>query len=223
MEQKVILQAICGSQAYGLATEDSDVDRHGIFVASTSEVLSVHGVGTESIVTTDPDIQLHEVGKFCRLAIKCNPTVSETLWMNDYEIMTPEGKRLVVARKAFLSAPAVRASYIGYAVAQGQKLVKRESEGLEGYGPELKKRKAKHQRHLVRLCWQCKSLLETGEMMVRIEDRDLLFEMGEWSTERISAWFEDARYQLDHIDSVLPDHPDIEWVNDILLEIRNMN
>jgi predicted nucleotidyltransferase len=223
VQPKIILLGVCGSRAYGLATENSDVDQHGIFVVSTDKVLSVGGVPHESVVRTDPDIQLHEVGKFCRLALKCNPTVSEALWLNDYLTLTEEGRALVVARRAFLSAPAVRASYIGYAVAQAQKLKKREFDGLEGYGPKTKKRKSKHQRHLVRLCWQCESLLRTGELSIRVEDRDLLFEMGEWHTDRILAWFDDAKYQLDNIDSVLPDKPDIEWVNDVLLDIRKKN
>ncbi len=58
----IILEGITGSTAYGLATPDSDVDKHGIYQASTHEVLGLFPP-KETVVTNDPDITYHEVAK----------------------------------------------------------------------------------------------------------------------------------------------------------------
>jgi hypothetical protein len=39
---KTILQGIVGSTAYGLATPTSDIDRMGVFVAPTKEIVGFH-------------------------------------------------------------------------------------------------------------------------------------------------------------------------------------
>jgi len=74
--RSIILSGIVGSTAYGLAGPDSDVDRIGIFAAPT---VAFHGLvmPAESHVTSKPDRTMHEVRKWCRLALGCNPTVME--------------------------------------------------------------------------------------------------------------------------------------------------
>ena len=63
----VLLSGVVGSTAYGLATEDSDVDWLGVYAAPTEKILGLHPP-QESIVSTAPDITYHEAGKYCRLA-----------------------------------------------------------------------------------------------------------------------------------------------------------
>src|ERR1044072_1151086 len=125
-ELMILLRGIVGSTAYGLAREGSDVDRLGVFVAPTVEVagLDWHG-DRESKVTTKPDVTLHEVAKFAKLALKCNPSITEILWLpgEHLEIAEPIfGLRLIGLRDAFLSTNAVRSAYGGYARQQAAKL-----------------------------------------------------------------------------------------------------
>jgi len=68
----IVLEGITGSTAYGLATPDSDVDKHGVYQAPTRAVLGLFPP-KETVVTNDPDITHHELAKFIRLAAKANP------------------------------------------------------------------------------------------------------------------------------------------------------
>jgi uncharacterized protein len=109
-----LLSGIVGSTAYGLAHPGSDVDRLGLFAVDTVEL---HGLRrhTESVVTKDPDLTLHEAAKWCRLALGGNPTVMELVWLPDelYEVRTPLGDELIGIRSSFLSAKRVRNAYLG--------------------------------------------------------------------------------------------------------------
>ena len=69
-----------GSKAYGISVEGSDDDYVGVFVPSLEKFLSIRGFGPETHAANDPDFTLHEIGKFCRLALKGNPAILETLW-----------------------------------------------------------------------------------------------------------------------------------------------
>lgn len=115
----VLLSGIVGSTAYGLDTEDSDVDRLGVFAARTERLLGLHPV-QESIVSVKPDATYHEAGKFAALALKVNPTITELMWLprDLYETRTGLGDALIAIRSSFLSRRAVRNAYLGYATQQ---------------------------------------------------------------------------------------------------------
>src|SRR5689334_23743657 len=61
----VILEAIIGSHAYGLATASSDVDRRGVFVAPTEAFWLLEKPPT-SVEGPDPEQLGWEVEHFCR-------------------------------------------------------------------------------------------------------------------------------------------------------------
>src|SRR3712207_6802639 len=82
MREEIILQGIVGSTAYGLAREGSDVDRLGVFVTPTEELFYI-AAPRQTIVTHKPDQTLHEIGKYVSLALKCNPTILELMWLPD--------------------------------------------------------------------------------------------------------------------------------------------
>ena len=68
---RILLQGIVGSTAYGLDHAGSDIDRLGVFAAPTTEF---HGLRlpidkAATIVEHDPDSTLHEVRKYCLLAM----------------------------------------------------------------------------------------------------------------------------------------------------------
>lgn len=84
----ILLSGVVGSTAYGLDTADSDVDRLGLFAAPT---VAFHGLHRpqESHVTIHPDATYHEAAKWIRLALGGNPTVTELVWLDQYEVTTP--------------------------------------------------------------------------------------------------------------------------------------
>ncbi|MFG3710818.1 DNA polymerase beta superfamily protein [Micromonospora sp. NPDC047730] len=172
----ILLSGIVGSTAYGLAGPDSDVDRLGIFAAPTQEFHGLHRP-KESVVTTAPDKTMHEAAKWARLALGCNPTAMELAWLPDhlYEVRTTLGDELIEMRSTLLSAPRVRDAYLGYAVKQFQKLQNR---GDGTFASDLRKRTAKHARHLARLAHQGAELYKTGHLRIELEDPQWYHDFG---------------------------------------------
>lgn len=217
----IILEGITGSRAYGLDTESSDTDIKGIYVAPTDKVLSLGWDSKHSTVDhVEPDWVYHEVQKYMKLAMNGNPTVLEMLFLDGYTILTKQGKMLVDNRHLFLSN-AVRNSYGGYALSQARKLNARGGT----YGSGRSNRYEKHTRHCFRLLYQGRELLETGKLTVRVTPsmREELFAIGKLTPNEIIDRFEAEFTSLDGIKSVLPDKPDIDAINKILLKIRKGN
>lgn len=215
-DNKIILEGIVGSHAYGIATENSDIDTLGIYVAPTKEILGIHPV-KETIHKTNPDVTYHEGKKFISLAIKCNPTILELLFLEKYTKITPEGLLLVHHRKAFLSR-IIYKSYGGYAISQARKLNAKGS-----FPSKVKNRYSKHGRHCFRLLWQGKELLETGNLNVKVKDTEELMKIGKLPVYELVNRFEKEFVEFDKIKTNLPDKPDYETINKILLEIRSYN
>lgn len=219
----IVLEGVTGSTAYGLDTENSDVDIKGVYLLPTKKVLSL---GFNPQKTTkdhvDPDWVYHEVGKFMNLVMKGNPTVTELLYLDEYTELTDVGQLLIDNRYSFLSTPAVMNAYRGYAFSQAKKLNNRTEQGLDGYDSALKNRFAKHTRHCFRLLMQARQLLETGTLNVRVtpEEREYLFEMGEKTADEVVEEFMRQDKEFENVKSVLPDKPDVEKLNNILYEIR---
>jgi predicted nucleotidyltransferase len=214
---KVILEGVVGSTAYGLATEDSDIDMMGVFLAPTTSILGIKKV-KESIVTTNPDRAYHELGKFIRLAMQANPTILEFLYLPEYTVLTEEGKLLVENRDAFLSKK-VFFAFGGYAYSQAKKLEKRG----DSFGSKTKKRYHKHARHCFRLLQEGRQLLETGTMDIRVKNRDEIFKIGELPPDELITRFTEEYKKFKEIKTILPDEPDYNRINNILLKIRINN
>jgi hypothetical protein len=224
----LILEGVVGSTAYGLAHDGSDVDRLGVYAAPTAAVLGLDGrkAVDHTQVTKNPDRSRHEVGKFLSLALQCNPTVMELLWLISWETNTAAGQQLIGLRRAVLSASRVSGAFGGYAVQQARRLVRRTGEGKAGFAADLGPRTPKHGRHCARLLLSGRLLLETGELVVDVSPwRKHLFEMGELAEtdpEGFLAVFESELALLDQaaVHSALPEHPDRERVNEVLVAIR---
>lgn len=215
----LLLSGIVGSVAYGLAGPDSDVDRIGVFAAPT---VAFHGLHPprESVVTTDPDVTLHECAKYARLALSGNPTATELMWLPEecYETRTEFGDRLIGIRAAFLSAPRVRDAYLGYASQQFRKLTARDST-VGG-----RRRSAKHARHLARLLHQGRALYATGVLEIRLADPEWFRAFGERVAGGALAEAEElvaaAERDFARIRTPLPERPDEETVERWLLDVR---
>lgn len=218
--RNVMLSGIVGSTAYGLAHEGSDKDYLGVFAAPTSAVLGLNPP-KDSVVTKDPDTTYHEAKKFVSLALGGNPTVSELLWLTEWEHYTRHGLDLVNIRTAFLSAPRVRDAYMGYASQQFQRLLNRED---GSFSADTRKRTEKHARHMVRLMEQGFELWSTGHLTIRLADPERIREQGVQIAEdperaqKIMQKYEDL---FDGSPSALPREPDRATVQDWLIEVRS--
>ena len=218
----VLLAGIVGSTAYGLATEDSDVDRLGVFAARTERLLGLHPV-QQSVVSSKPDATYHEAGKFAALALKVNPTITELMWLPDelYETRSELGDNLIAIRRRFLSRKAVRNAYLGYATQQFRRL---ENRGDGSFSADTRKRTAKHARHLYRLITQGLELYLHGELTVRLDDPERYREFGErvaaGELEAGASQLATAERWMDEMESPLPERPDERTVEDWLQDVR---
>ncbi|MEU0078080.1 nucleotidyltransferase domain-containing protein [Micromonospora tulbaghiae] len=215
----LLLSGIVGSVAYGLAGPGSDTDRIGVFAAPT---VAFHGLRPprESVVTTDPDVTLHEARKYALLALSGNPTATELMWLPDdcYETRTRFGEELIAVRSAFLSAPRVRDAYLGYASQQFRKLA---AAPADSGG---RRRSAKHARHLARLLHQGRVLYATGVLEIRLADPDWFRAFGErvagGALDEAQALVATAEAEFGRTRSPLPERPDEETVERWLLAVR---
>lgn len=221
--KNIVLEGVTGSVAYGLATDKSDVDIKGVYLLPIKKVLSIgFDLQHTTIDNNDPDWVYHEVGKFMKLVISGNPTVTELLYLDEYTQLSSIGQMLIDNRDAFLSTSAVMNAYRGYAFSQAKRLNNRTEQGLDGYDSSLKNRFAKHTRHCFRLLMQARQLLETGTLDVKVtpEQRAYLFAMGEKTASEVVDEFMRQDAEFENIVSVLPDQPDYERLNNLLYDIR---
>lgn len=221
----VLLKGVVGSTAYGLNHDSSDVDYMGVFAASTNEVLGLGRI-QGSVVTKDPDTTMHEAKKFVTLCLNGNPSVSELLWLDAYEAISPLGDELTGLRRSFLSARKVRDSYLGYATSQFERLKNR---GDGSFSADTRKRTEKHARHLVRLVEQGFHLYRSGELIVNLRsnaseiDPDWVFQMGRQIADdpsRAEEYMRRAEARFDSAKAAIIGDPDVAAVERWLLRVR---
>ena len=211
----VIYRCVIGSKAYGLDRDGSDVDRRGVYLPPASMHWSVYGV-PEQLENPDTEECYWELEKFIKLALKANPNVLETLYSPIIEHMDPIAVRLRDERSMFLSR-LVYQTFNGYAMSQFRKIEQDVRTGGQV--------KWKHAMHLIRLLRAGITVLRTGELPVRVEERreELLA-----IRDGLVPWLEiDALRKSLHVDfersfesSTLPDRPDYERANALLIAAR---
>lgn len=213
----VILRVAVGSQAFGLATADSDEDRRGIFLPPAELTWSLFKppeqveYASEGVEEVDWELE-----KFLRLALQANPNILETLWSPRVLHITPLGEELRGLRGAFLSRHVYK-TYSGYVLSQFQ-LMRRGYERTGAY-------KAKHAMHLVRLLYSGIHALRTGEILVDVgahREELLRIRNGALSFEdvRLRALALDQEFQQAFLTTTLPERPDLERVNRFLIHAR---
>lgn len=211
----VLFQGVTGSHAHGLNHAGSDVDRVVVFNNPTWDYLGLYPPSETSSAekTTLGDTTYHEVGKFCRLGIKANPSILEVLWLDQYEEKSPEGEELISLRRDMLSVRAVKSAYLGYANSQFNGAARSKSAASS----------SKYGRHFYRLLCQGVELYRDGNMQVKVEDPEKVLAFGErmalghlQEAKDLLTWAEEEFSKP----SALPEEPNIRKVNDWLVDLR---
>jgi len=209
-----------GSKAYGIDVEGSDDDYVGVFIPRLLDMVSMGGVERDTYAENDPDFTIHEIGKFCRLALKGNPAILETLWNPNLIVCDDWGKALIALRSRVLHRGSLGV-YVEYAESQLKKMVR--GKGLHAKGGSYN---GKYGAHLVRLLYAGIALAATGDVTVRVAPplAETLLEIrsGKRTMEDV---LEIARPLLDRLKrlattNALPERPDEEAVNALVVEAR---
>ncbi|MFD9498685.1 DNA polymerase beta superfamily protein [Streptomyces sp. NPDC060035] len=210
-----VYSCVMGSRAFGLATDDSDTDRRGIFLAPTP--LFWHFTKPPTHVD-GPDLEQFswELERFCDLALRANPNVLECLHSPLVERIDATGRELLGLRGAFLSRRA-HETFVRYAMGQRRKL----EADVRQYGAP----RWKHAMHLLRLLTSGRDLLRTGELTIEVGDAReelLAVKRGEvaWSEveRRMTRLAEENDEAVTR--SPLPPEPDRDRVEAFLVRTR---
>ncbi|MFD5555960.1 DNA polymerase beta superfamily protein [Streptomyces sp. NPDC127068] len=210
-----IYSCVTGSRAFGLATDASDTDRRGVFVAPTplfwrfdKPPTHVEGPGEEQFGW--------ELERFCELALRANPNILECLYSPLVEYADGTGRELLDLRGAFLSRR-VHETFTGYATAQRARL----AADVRRHGAP----RWKHAMHMLRLLRSCRDLLRTGTLTLDVgEERERLLAVrrGEvpWAEveSRMGRLVDRAAAELPR--SPLPPEPDRARVEAFLTAVR---
>lgn len=216
-----ILHGIGGSHAYGLNNAQSDEDHVGVMSYPTADFWGLSKPQV-SVVGHDPyDYAFHELEKFMALAAKSNPSVLEVLFLDSYlEKEDPWGDSLIDIRMAFPSRNYVHNAFIGYAEAQFRKLTSR---GDGKFSSDTGNRVGKHARHIMRLLEQGKRLYTTGELVLKVEDPEYYRWVSDLSPDRLATEYMEKWGDFVSAESVLPEKPDWDMINEYLFNYRNMH
>ncbi|MFH0521918.1 DNA polymerase beta superfamily protein [Streptomyces sp. M41] len=210
-----IYACVMGSRAFGLATDDSDTDRRGVFLAPTplfwrfdKPPTHVDGPRAEQFSW--------ELERFCELALRANPNILECLHSPIVEYVDDTGRELLALREAFLSRQA-HETFTRYALGQRKKL---EADVRRHGAPRWK-----HAMHLLRLLAGARDLLRTGRLTIDVGvEREALLEVKRgdvpWAQfeSRMTRLAGEAEEAARH--SPLPAGPDRRRVEDFLIRVR---
>jgi predicted nucleotidyltransferase len=215
--QRVIYRCVIGSQAYGLANEDSDIDRRGIYLPPADLHWSLYGT-PEQLERDETQEAYWELQKFLILALKANPNVLEALYTPIVELATPLAEELLAIRSIFLSR-LVYQTFNGYVMSQFKKM----QADLRNHGQV----KWKHVMHLIRLLITGIDVLQTGIVPVRVEKhRDALLAIrhGQMPWQDVERWRLSLHADFDAAFATtrLPMRPDYERANAFLIHARRM-
>jgi uncharacterized protein len=213
--ERVIYRCVIGSQAYGLAGDESDVDRRGIYLPPAHLHWSLYGV-PEQLENHDTQEAYWELQKFLTLALKANPNVLECLYTPLVERATPLAGELLEMRSIFLSRM-VYQTYNGYVLSQFKKM----QADLRLHGQV----KWKHVMHLIRLLLSGIRILRAGFVPVRVEEHRtelLAIRRGDVPWDEVEAWRKRLHVEFDAAAAatMLPERPDYERANAFLVEAR---
>jgi len=215
--ERVIYRCVIGSQAYGLADSESDVDRRGIYLPTAEQHWSLYGV-PEQLENDATQEAYWELQKFLVLALKANPNILECLYSPMVEKATPLAEELLAIKAIFLSR-VVYQTFNGYVLSQFKKM----QADIRNQGTV----KWKHVMHLIRLLISGISVLKHGFVPVRVDghrEQLLAIKRGEMAWEETEKWRLSLHAEFDQAfaETKLPERPDYEKANAFLIKARRL-
>lgn len=238
LDQQTILLTICGSHAYGLSTENSDLDIKTIVIAPAKYHL---GFQNEFKVSNKPthienyrkylpielqnrklDGTIFEIKEFLRQASNGNPNIYDLLFFKDGNLIENNkfGNKILENRDLFVTKY-LKNKFVGYA-SSDLKYIK---ENRNEPDKELYKRSM----HMIRILRVCKEALSTGQVNIyRTNDREELFgiRQGFWSIDKILSYAKILNEEIEELyntSTVIPDKPDFDKLDELCQNLVYQN
>lgn len=185
LPRSTILLTEVGSTAHGTGNVGTDdLDLMGMFIEGQDEVLGLQGPPSSTMHRTQPegvrsgpgdiDRTMHPLRRFLRLALAGNPSILMVLWA-PVVTAAPEGIHLRQMSQLFVGRHVIP-RYRGYMQGQALRLLglRSSGHGRRGGGGREELIAAhgydtKYAMHCARLGFQCRELLETGELKLPME------------------------------------------------------
>lgn len=120
LSPNIVLSAVVGSRAWGLAEAHSDTDVRGVFVLPFPWTARL-GRAPEDLLSADGSSTYWEVEKVVVNALRADPNTLELLFVPGVAACDPLGARILAERDAFVSSR-IHASFGQYALSQLRKL-----------------------------------------------------------------------------------------------------
>lgn len=222
LKDNIVLLVVAGSHAYGLNTEESDLDIRGISMGTPDSILGMESFDIFEDKNTDTVI--YSMKRFMELAMKGAPNVLEILFSNPENILYCDeeiGKMLLDNRDMFLSKR-VYYSFKGYA-----KNALKDAEKKLETNP---KKADKYAMHYIRLCLEVITLLSGNDLTdVLKNNRDMLMRIRNGSMRNEDKFTEDFYESVHNFEnilekayqnSLLPDTVDVKKVSGLLVEMN---
>jgi predicted nucleotidyltransferase len=216
VREHTVYACVMGSRAFGLATDGSDTDLRGVFLAPTPLFWRFEKPPTHVEGPAEEQFSW-ELERFCELALRANPNVLECLHSPLVEQLTDTGRELLALRGAFLSRQA-HTTFARYSLGQHRKL---EADVRRHGAPRWK-----HAMHLLRLLMSCRDLLRSGELTIDVGDQReplLAVKRGEVSWTDVQSWMDRLASEAEAAATrtPLPTEPDRRRVEDFLFRVRH--
>ena len=215
----LILKTLVGSQAHGLAGEDSDFDYRGVYVLPTSEILSLgfKYKGSDWFEGKE-DQTTYEIGHFLHLALQCNPSILEVfkapVVYEGYNTSLGYYIELIDLFKYIWNPKGAFNAFVGYGLNQRKKM-------LDNHLDRWNKYAMAYIRTLSNLC----DLLETKDFSLEVKDPVLKIRLLDIKAKKLSTGevIDLANYYENKAKELLPlcqNESQPEKVNNFLLKIR---
>ena len=238
-------EVMMGSVAFGVSTDDSDVDVYGFCIPPRDHVFPhlrgeivdfdspvprfqqyqrhhVRDADAAAGKGRDYDFTIFSIVKFFRQCLDCNPNLIDCLFAPRRCILftTPVGEMVRERRKIFLHRGAWH-RFKGYAYSQMHKLRIKEPKGkrkamVEEHGFDLK-----FGYHIVRLLDEVEQILVEGDIdLERNREQLKSIRRGEWTLDHLERFFEEKERHLEGVyaKSSLPAEPDQDGVKRLLFQ-----
>lgn len=239
LKDAVCYEVIMGSVAYGVSSNNSDIDIYG-FCIPKKEMIFPHLAGEilgfgrqnkrfeqyqethKNFQDKEYDITIYNIVKYFNLCMENNPNMIDSLFVAREHVLftTKVGEMVRENRHVFLHKGCWH-KFKGYAYSQLHKIKNgRNAEGkrkkiIEKYGYDVK-----FGYHVVRLLDECEQILLTGDLDLR-KNREHLkaIRRGDVPLEDIEKWFSDKEKTLERLyeTSKLPHGPKCGKIKNLLV------